>query len=75
MTIPGFFQGTGMPNPDWWGALWPDPAKVVREVGVRAGMTVVDLYSGDGWFTVQLAKIASTVIAIDTMKGSSKRQK
>ncbi len=54
-----------MPNPDWWAALWPDPARVVRDVGVRAGMTVVDLCSGDGWFTVQLAKIASTVIAID----------
>ena len=54
-----------MPNPGWWGALWPDPAKVVKDVGVRPGMTVVDLCSGDGWFTVQLAKIASTVIAID----------
>jgi ubiquinone/menaquinone biosynthesis C-methylase UbiE len=65
MTISGFFQGTGMPDPGWWEALWPDPAKVVRDIGVRPGMVVVDLCSGDGWFTLQLAKIAKTVIAID----------
>jgi protein-L-isoaspartate O-methyltransferase len=65
MTISGFFQGTGMPDPGWWEALWPDPAKVIRDVGVRPGMIVVDLCSGDGWFTLQLAKIARSVIAID----------
>src|SRR3974390_828405 len=65
MTISGFFQGTGMPDPGWWEALWPDPAKVIRDVGVRPGMIVVDLCSGDGWFTLQLAKIAGAVIAID----------
>jgi SAM-dependent methyltransferase len=65
MTRPGFFQGTGMPDPGWWEALWPDPARVLGDVGVRPGMTVVDLCSGDGWFTLQLAKIARAVIAID----------
>jgi protein-L-isoaspartate O-methyltransferase len=65
MAISGFFQGTGMPDPGWWEALWPDPARVISDVGVRPGMTVVDLCSGDGWFTLQLAKIAGTVIAID----------
>ena len=65
MTKPGFFQGTGMPDPGWWEALWPDPAKVIRDVGVRPGMVVIDLCSGDGWFTLQLAKIARSVIAID----------
>jgi ubiquinone/menaquinone biosynthesis C-methylase UbiE len=65
MTIPGFFQGTGMPDPGWWEALWPDPAKVIADVGVRPGMTVIDLCSGDGWFTLQLAKVASMVIAVD----------
>jgi SAM-dependent methyltransferase len=65
MTIPGFFQGTGMPDPGWWEALWPDPALVIADVGVTPGMTVVDLCSGDGWFTLPLAKVARTVIAID----------
>lgn len=54
-----------MPDPGWWEALWPDPAKVIRDVGVRPGMIVVDLCSGDGWFTLQLAKIAKSVIAVD----------
>src|ERR1700740_126823 len=61
----GLFEGTGMPDPGWWEALWPDPAKVIRDVGVRPGMMVVDLCSGDGWFTLRLAKIAKSVIAID----------
>src|SRR5712672_2254023 len=26
MAIPGFFHGTGMPDPGWWEAFWPDPA-------------------------------------------------
>lgn len=63
--IPGFFQGTGMPDHDWWEALWPDPASVLAKVGFRPGIEVVDLCSGDGWFTLQIAKIAQHVIAID----------
>ncbi len=65
MTLPGFFEGTEMPGPGWWEALWPDPARVIRDVGIAAGMTVVDLCSGDGWFTLQLSKVAHAVIAID----------
>jgi SAM-dependent methyltransferase len=63
--LPGFFEGTGMPDPGWWEALWPDPAKVLRDVGVTADMDVVDLCSGDGWFTFPLSRIAHSVIAID----------
>lgn len=61
----GFFEGTGMPDPGWWEALWPDPAKVLRDVGVTPDMEVIDLCSGDGWFTFPLSKIARSVIAID----------
>jgi SAM-dependent methyltransferase len=60
-----FFEGTGMPDPGWWEALWPDPAGVLTKVGLKSGMDVVDLCSGDGWFTLQIAKIARHVIAID----------
>src|SRR5882757_3521042 len=63
--IPGFFHGTEMPTAGWWEALWPDPAGVLAAVGVTPDMEVIDLCSGDGWFTLQLAKVARHVIAID----------
>jgi SAM-dependent methyltransferase len=54
-----------MPTAGRWEALWPDPAGVLAAVGVKCGMDVIDLCSGDGWFTLQIAKIARQVIAID----------
>jgi ubiquinone/menaquinone biosynthesis C-methylase UbiE len=62
---PEFFVGTGMPDPGWWEALWPDPAEVLNKVGLKPGMDAIDLCSGDGWFTLQIAKIAGHVTAID----------
>lgn len=62
---PGFFQGTEMPTAGWWEALWPDPAGVLAAAGIKPGMEVIDLCSGDGWFTLQIAKIARHVVAID----------
>jgi SAM-dependent methyltransferase len=61
----GFFEGTEMPTAGWWEALWPDPAGVLVAVGLKTGMDVIDLCSGDGWFTLQIAKIAKHVTAID----------
>jgi protein-L-isoaspartate O-methyltransferase len=63
--LPGFFQGTEMPTAGWWEALWPDPAGVLAAVGVKPGMEVIDLCCGDGWFTLQIARIAGHVVAID----------
>jgi len=54
-----------MPDPGWWEALWSDPVGVLTEVGLKSGMTVVDLCSGDGWFTLQIARIAARVTAVD----------
>jgi 2-polyprenyl-3-methyl-5-hydroxy-6-metoxy-1,4-benzoquinol methylase len=65
MTIPGFFQGSEMPDARWWQVLWPSPAKVVADVALSAGMTAVDLCCGDGWFTLPIAQIARHVTAID----------
>jgi predicted methyltransferase len=65
MTFPGFFEGTGMPDPGWWEALWPDPRGVLLKAGVKPEMDVVDLCSGDGWFTLQIANMARSVTAIE----------
>src|SRR3979409_1419253 len=61
---PGFFEGTEMPTAGWWEALWPDPAGVLAAVGVKPGMEVIDLCSGDGWFTLQIAKVGRVAVAI-----------
>jgi len=53
--IPGFFQGAEMPTAGWWEALWPDPVGVLTKVGIKPGIEVIDLCSGDGWFTLQIA--------------------
>ncbi len=64
-TPAGFFEGTEMPNAGWWEALWPDPLGVLTKVGIKSDMDVIDLCSGDGWFTLQIAKLARHVVAID----------
>jgi SAM-dependent methyltransferase len=50
------FPATVMPDQDWWRALWPDPAGVVKTLRIEPGMTVVDLGCGDGYFTVAIAR-------------------
>lgn len=65
MVLPGFFKGTEMPTAGWWEALWPDPAMVLAQVGITSGMDVIDLCSGDGWFTLQIARLARHVTSID----------
>lgn len=50
-----FFPATGMPDRDWWSALWPDPEGTLRALGITPDMTVLDLCCGDGWFTGPLA--------------------
>lgn len=62
---PGFFEGTEMPDAQWWQALWPDPARVLTDSGLIAGMMTVDLCAGDGWFTLPMARLARQVVAID----------
>jgi ubiquinone/menaquinone biosynthesis C-methylase UbiE len=54
-----------MPDSDWWEVLWPDPAKVLTDVGMIPGTTVVDLCAGDGWFTLPIARLAKHVFAVD----------
>lgn len=61
------FPATGMPNRDWWSALWPDPASALRKLGVASGMSVVELACGDGYFTAPLSRLVAPgrVYALD----------
>ncbi len=61
------FHATLMPDRDWWQALWPDPDGTIRALGIGAGMTVVDLCCGDGYFTAAVARLvgAGRVVGLD----------
>lgn len=64
----GKFPATGMPDGDWWQALWPDPEGVLRRLGIDFGATVLDLCCGDGHFTAPMAHIVGgigRVMALD----------
>jgi len=63
--IDGFFPATAMPDSVWWEALWPQPGKVLTDLGIEREMTVIDLCCGDGLFTAALARMARSVVAID----------
>ncbi len=65
MSVPGFFEGTGMPDAGWWEALWPDPNSVLVLSDLAQGIDVVDLCSGDGWFTRTIAQRSRHVFAVD----------
>ncbi|MBL4614085.1 MAG: class I SAM-dependent methyltransferase [Magnetovibrio sp.] len=71
MTHPAQFPATGMPDSDWWKALWPDPESVLRRLGIDFGTSVLDLCCGDGHFTAPLAHIVGglgKVVAVDLDK-------
>jgi SAM-dependent methyltransferase len=60
------YPATAMPDPDWWQALWPDPAGVLHQLGFAAGMTAVDLCCGDGLFTAPMSTLLDgRVYAVD----------
>jgi ubiquinone/menaquinone biosynthesis C-methylase UbiE len=62
----GMFPASSMPDRDWWAALWPDPSAMLLNLGIRPGMTVLDLCCGDGYFTAPLAKLVDgRVYALD----------
>jgi SAM-dependent methyltransferase len=63
--MPTVFPATTMPDADWWQALWPDPGRTVKTLGIGAGMRVIDLCCGDGLFTLAMARIGADVVAID----------
>ncbi len=53
------FPATLMPDNDWWHVLWPDPQSVLRAVGMKPGMRVIDLCCGNGHFTRPMCELVS----------------
>jgi len=61
-----FYAATAMPDRDWWQALWPDPKGMLRALGIKPEMTVLDLCCGDGYFTAPLAALVEgKVVGLD----------
>lgn len=52
-----------MPDRDWWSVLWPDPQGLLQQIGIRRGMSVLDLCCGDGYFTGPLAALVDGRLA------------
>lgn len=50
------FPATLMPDSDWWQTLWSDPLATITALGIRDGMSVVDLCCGDGYFTAAIGR-------------------
>ena len=57
MNKDALFPATMMPDADWWQALWPDPEAVLRKVGIKPEMQVVDLCCGDGHFSKPMCQL------------------
>lgn len=51
------FQNTRLPDLDWWARLWPTPGETLRQLGVTAGDSLVEVGSGDGFFVLPAARI------------------
>ncbi len=61
------FPATGMPDRDWWQAMWPDPDGVVAALRMERGMSVADVGCGYGHFTGAIARrvAPAPVFALD----------
>lgn len=57
MSSNDLFPATLMPDADWWQVLWPDPISVLKQVGMRPGMKVIDLCCGTGYFTREMCTL------------------
>lgn len=60
-------SNTSMPDRDWWGALWTDPADTLLQMGLRPGMAMLDVGCGYGLFTIPAARLVAPrpVVGLD----------
>lgn len=59
------WRNTRQPDWDWWSELWPEPRETLRRIGVEPGTALADAGSGNGYFTLPAAELASVVYPVD----------
>lgn len=55
------FSHTRQPDWEWWAKLWPDPQQVLTKLGVEANHSLVDIGSGNGYFTLAAGALVDPV--------------
>ena len=50
---------TSMPDRYWWEALWSDPKQTLATLGLKPGLSVLDLGCGYGHFTIPAARLVA----------------
>lgn len=60
-------KNTSMPDHDWWESLWEQPEITLQGLGLKKGMSVLDLGCGYGHFTIPAAKLVGSapVVGVD----------
>lgn len=64
-SIIGKFPETSIGDIKYKKALWPNPETILVSLGIKPNMIVLDLCSGDGYFTVPLCKITSKTYGLE----------
>ena len=49
------FACSSMPDRDWWEKLWPYPEETLKQLGLKKGMSLLDVGCGYGLFTIPAA--------------------
>ena len=62
---------TSMPDRYWWETLWSDPKQTLATLGLKPGLSVLDLGCGYGHFTIPAARLVAPapVVGIEIERG------
>ena len=55
---------TSMPDRYWWENLWSDPKQILVNLGLKPGLSVLDLGCGYGHFTIPAARLVAPALVV-----------